>query len=206
MRPFEYALVLISILMGLALADIVVSLHRLIRSREIVKWDGRVLIATSLVMLEIIRMWFAQWTGRDLATALTFGVYLGEFVQILLLVLLAFSSLPDRVTESCDLGDFYDANRRYFWSIFAAYQASYFVLWLTSLRRNAGHCRRHCNTLRLASNDWTAGCLSDPGARPPAVARLLGARPNYRFLSAALLEPVSSDIASAMGRKLPFAR
>lgn len=131
MRPFEYALVLISILMGLALADIVVSFHRLVRSRETVKWDGRVLVATSLVMLEIIRMWFAQWTGRDLATAVTFGVYLGEFVQILLLVLLAFASLPDLVGECCDLGDFYERNRRYFWSVFAAYQASYFVLWLT---------------------------------------------------------------------------
>jgi hypothetical protein len=131
MRPFEYALVLISILMGLALADIVVSFHRLIRSREPVKWDGRVVVATSLVMLEIVRMWFAQWTGRDLGTALTFGVYLGEFAQILLLVLLAFASLPDVVGESCDLGDFYDRNRRYFWSVFAAYQASYFVLWLT---------------------------------------------------------------------------
>jgi hypothetical protein len=130
MRPFEYALVLISILMGLALADIVVSFHRLIRPRETVKWDGRALIATLLVMLEIIRMWFAQWTGRDLATALTFGVYLGEFVQILLLVLLAFASLPDPVGERCDLADFYERNRRYFWSVFAAYQATYFVLWL----------------------------------------------------------------------------
>jgi hypothetical protein len=131
MRPFEYALVLISILMGLALADIVVSFHRLIRPRETVRWDGRVLIATSLVMLEVIRMWFAQWTGRDLTSALTFGVYLGEFVQILLLVLLAFASLPDVVDENCDLGRFYEANRRFFWSIFAAYQATYFALWLT---------------------------------------------------------------------------
>lgn len=130
MRPFEYALVLISILMGLALADIVVSLHRLVRSQEPVKWDGRVLMATSLVMLEIIRLWFAQWTGRDLAKALTFGVYLGEFVQILLLVLLAFASLPDNVGESCDLGEFYERNRRYFWSVFAAYQTAYFALWL----------------------------------------------------------------------------
>jgi hypothetical protein len=130
MRPFEYALILISILMGLALADVVASFHRLIRSREPVKWDGRVLIATSLVMLEIIRMWFAQWTGRDLPMAVTFGVYLGEFVQILLLVLLAFASLPDFVGEGCDLGEFYEINRRYFWSIFAAYQASYFALWL----------------------------------------------------------------------------
>ena len=130
MRPFEYALVLISILMGLALADIVVSLHRLVRSQEPVKWDGRVLMATSLVMLEIIRLWFAQWTGRDLAKALTFGVYLGEFVQILLLVLLAFASLPDNVGESCDLGEFYERNRRYFWLVFAAYQTAYFALWL----------------------------------------------------------------------------
>jgi hypothetical protein len=131
MRPFEYALVLISILMGLALADIVVSLHRLVRSRQPVKWDGRVLIAASLVMLEVIRMWFAQWTGRDLAIAVTFGVYLGEFIQILLLVLLAYASLPDDLGESCDLREFYERNRRYFWSVFAAYQASYFILWLT---------------------------------------------------------------------------
>lgn len=130
MRSFEYALVLISILMGLALADIVVSLHRLVRSRQPVKWDGRVLMATSLVMLEVIRMWFAQWTGRDLAIAVTFGVYLGEFIQILLLVLLAYASLPDDVGESCDLADFYESNRRYFWSVFAAYQATYFALWL----------------------------------------------------------------------------
>lgn len=131
MRPFEYALVLISILMGLALADIVVSLHRLIRSQRPVRWDGRVLMATSLVMLEIVRMWFAQWTGRDLAIAVTFGVYLGEFIQILFLVLLAYASLPDDLGESVDLGNFYEDNRRYFWSVFAAYQASYFVLWLT---------------------------------------------------------------------------
>jgi hypothetical protein len=131
MKPFEYALVLISILMGLALADVVVSLHRLVRSRQPVKWDGRVIIAASLVMLEVIRMWFAQWTGRDLAIAVTFGVYLGEFIQILLLVLLAYASLPDDLGETCDLGEFYERNRRYFWSVFAAYQASYFVLWLT---------------------------------------------------------------------------
>jgi hypothetical protein len=76
-------------------------------------------------------MWFAQWTGRDLAIAVTFGVYLGEFIQILLLVLLAYASLPDDLGESCDLQEFYERNRRYFWSVFAAYQASYFVLWLT---------------------------------------------------------------------------
>lgn len=131
MTPFEYALGLISILMSLALADIVLSFHRLLRSRATVKWDGRLLIAAALVMLEIIRMWFAQWTGRDFASALTFGVYLGEFIQILLLVLLAHASLPDHVGDECDLEDFYEKNRRYFWAVFSAYQTTYFILWLT---------------------------------------------------------------------------
>ena len=204
MRPFEYALVLISILMGLALADIVVSFHRLIRSREIVKWDGRVLIATSLVMLEIIRMWFAQWTGRDLATALTFGIYLGEFVQILLLVLLAFSSLPDSVSERCDLGDFYDANRRYFWSVFAAYQASYFVLWLTvfgGTQATVGGTVTPFDWLRMIGPLAAYLILADSCAcggsttwRLPLIIAFYLLRSNSRTL-------VSSDITSAMGRK-----
>ena len=33
-------------------------------------------------------------TGMDLAIAVTFGVYLGEFIQILLLVLLAMQRFP----------------------------------------------------------------------------------------------------------------
>jgi hypothetical protein len=132
MTPYEYALGLISILMSLALADIVVSFHRLVRSRAVVHWDGgRILVAAALVMLEIIRMWFAQWTGKDVAVAVTFGVYLGEFLQILLLVLLAYASLPDDVGEECDLKDFYEKNRRYFWLVFSAYQATYVFLWLT---------------------------------------------------------------------------
>jgi hypothetical protein len=46
MTPLEYALGLISILMSLALADILMSLHRLMRHAGTIKWDGRILVAT----------------------------------------------------------------------------------------------------------------------------------------------------------------
>ncbi|HEY1961189.1 MAG TPA: hypothetical protein VGG69_02130, partial [Rhizomicrobium sp.] len=128
MQPFEYSLVLTSILVSLALANIVMCFHRLLRNARRVKWDGRVLIAATLVIVEIIRLWFATWTVRDVAQVETFSVYLGIFVQILLLVLLGASALPEEVGENCDPGAFYEGNRRYFWCVFALYQLSYFLM------------------------------------------------------------------------------
>ncbi|HEY2035085.1 MAG TPA: hypothetical protein VGH02_15495 [Rhizomicrobium sp.] len=138
MRPFEYALGLLTILVSLALADIVLSFHRLMRHARTVRWDGRVLIAAALVILEIIRLWFAQWSIRDVAVGQTFPIYLAQFVQILLLVLLAASSLPDEAEVHCDLHAFYDSNRRYFWGVFALYQLIYFLLWLTVFGGDSG--------------------------------------------------------------------
>ena len=129
MAPFEYAIGLISILMSLALADIVISVHKIMRHRRTVRWDGRVLAATALVVLEVIRIWFAQWTIRDTAVALTFPVYVFLFGHVLLLVLTALACLPDDVDDGCDLSKFYDANRRYFWSAFTATQTAYFAGW-----------------------------------------------------------------------------
>jgi hypothetical protein len=130
MLPFEYALGLISILMSLALADIVIDIHRLLRHARTVKWDGRALLAGLLVIIEVIRIWFAQWTLRDLDVVVSFPVYVGLFIHILLLVLTAVACLPDEVEEGCDLSAFYEGNRRYFWSAFAATQFAYFLLWL----------------------------------------------------------------------------
>jgi hypothetical protein len=95
-----------------------------------VRWDGRVLVAAALVVIEVIRIWFAQWTLRDLDVALNFPVYVALFGHILLLVLTAIACLPDEVGEGCDLKEFYDRNRRYFWIAFAATQLAYFLLWL----------------------------------------------------------------------------
>jgi hypothetical protein len=149
MRPFEYALGLLTILVSLALADIVLSFHRLLRHARSVRWDGRALIAAALVIVEIIRLWFAMWAIRDVAIGQTFQVYLAQFIQILLLVLLAASSLPDEANAHCDLRSFYDSNRRYFWGVFALYQLIYFLLWISVFGGNqaaVGH--------GIAAIDW----------------------------------------------------
>lgn len=149
MRPFEYALGLLTILVSLALADIVLSFHRLMRHARTVRWDGRVLVAATLVILEIIRLWFAQWSIRDIAVGQTFPIYLAQFVQILLLVLLAASCLPDEAEAHCDLHAFYDSNRRYFWGVFALYQLVYFLLWLTVFGKTSPDWNMPLNWFRV---------------------------------------------------------
>jgi hypothetical protein len=86
------------------------------------------MIAVALVILEIVREWYAEWTVRGLADAELFHVFLIQFVSVLVLVLLAASSLPDEVGEHCDLSAFYETNRRYFWGLFALNQLLYGLL------------------------------------------------------------------------------
>jgi hypothetical protein len=70
--------------------------------------------------------------------ALTFPIYFGLFIEMLLLVLLASASLPDTPTDDCDIGVVYEQRRRYFWGLFAAYYAMYFGFWLVFGTTNAG--------------------------------------------------------------------
>jgi hypothetical protein len=137
MSPFDYSLGLLTILMGLALADVTFSFHHLAVRARTIRWDGRPLIAAALVIVECVRLWFGQWTLRSVSVALTFPIYFGLFVEMLLLVLLASASLPDKPADDCDIGSVYDQRRRYFWGLFAAYYAMYFGFWLIFGATNA---------------------------------------------------------------------
>lgn len=130
MTSFEYALGLFSVLMGLALGDIAVNAHKLIRHCRTIRWDGRVVLSTLLVVVVVVRMWFALWSIRDVGMVLVFPFYLSLFIELMILFLLAASCLPDEPPGECDLGDFYEGNSRSLWTIFSVFQLSFFLHWL----------------------------------------------------------------------------
>lgn len=130
MNGFDYSLGLLTILMGLALADITFSFHKLAVRARTIRWDGRVPLTAAFVTFECVRLWFAQWTLRNISAALTFPVYLAIFAQMLVLVLIATSCLPDDPKDDCDLSAFYEARRRYFWGLFTVYFGIFFALWM----------------------------------------------------------------------------
>jgi H+/Cl- antiporter ClcA len=61
LSPFEYLLALVSILIGLAVADLSSSLHRLLRARRRVRWDWLPLAGAFLVILLILEFWWNLW-------------------------------------------------------------------------------------------------------------------------------------------------
>jgi hypothetical protein len=148
MNPFDYSMGLLTILMGLALADVTFSFHKLAIRARTIRWDGRPLMAAALVVVECVRLWFGHWTLRNFSVALTFPIYFGLFIEMLLLVLLASASLPDEPSDDCDIGAVFDQRRRYFWSLFAAYHAMYFMFWLIFGATNAA------GTAPASAIDW----------------------------------------------------
>lgn len=118
----EYLLGLILIITGLAISDMVVSLHGVLINRTRVEWDWLALIAAVYIFLMIVNSWglsFQTFNTRDA------NPYLWEFLellgQIIALYLAARAALPDAVPDGgLDLGEYYASISRYFWTAIAA--------------------------------------------------------------------------------------
>ena len=119
MSAFEYTSVLASIIIGLALVDILISLNRLIRAGGSVRWHWAAPLAALLVALTIIQIWWSTYSPQDVG--MTIGQFLPLLVELVILFLLAAAALPDDIpADGLDLKLYYDRNGPYFWSLFTA--------------------------------------------------------------------------------------
>ncbi|MGZ9098835.1 MAG: hypothetical protein ACXW3K_01225 [Brevundimonas sp.] len=119
MSAFEYTSVLASIIIGLALVDVLVSLNRLIRAGSSIRWHWAAPAAALLVALTIIQIWWSIYRPQD--APMTIGQFLPLLVELVILFLLAAAALPDEVpVGGLDLRLYYDRNGPYFWSLFTA--------------------------------------------------------------------------------------
>jgi hypothetical protein len=120
--PFEYVLPMVSILVGLAIGDLSLSLHRLLRARRRVRWDWLPLATALLVLLLILEFW---WGFYGVGRAEVWTRYWGFLILcsgLITMFLLASAALPDAVpAEGLDLADYYEDNRRYFWVLFSLF-------------------------------------------------------------------------------------
>jgi hypothetical protein len=130
----NYLLGLFVIITGLAIADIIVSLHGLLLNRRVVKWDWLELLSAAFIFLLIIVSWglsFRAWHQPGVnPTIWSFVITLG---QIIPLYLAARASLPDEVPpEGVDLAEHYAHVSRYFWSAVAVTYGLYLLAVMTS--------------------------------------------------------------------------
>ncbi len=137
MSAFEYILPLVSVLVGLAIADMVVSLHRLLRARKRVRWDWLSLTTALLAVLLVLEFWWRFFAAQSNPFYETLGGFLLLAIQLVILFLLNASALPDRVPdEGLDLSAFYLDNASYFWTLYAAYGVFSTVVRIIGFLRN----------------------------------------------------------------------
>jgi hypothetical protein len=126
-RAFEYSLGLFAVLIGLAVADVANSFHRLIRSRAPVRWDPLTLLAALYALCMAVGMWFDLWGVRQFAATRHFFFYVWLIAEMFVLFLIAAAALPDEPGGRCDLREHYAVTRRYFWTLVALFQFTYLV-------------------------------------------------------------------------------
>ncbi len=118
MTQFHLTLMLITIVYGLVLMDLFVSLHRLIKGRERVKWHWLSVLTAWYILLILLRNWWALFSAQDAAYWNNFIVFLGYSHSLILIYLIVSSIFPDSVPESgIDLKEYYFSNCRYFWGL-----------------------------------------------------------------------------------------
>ena len=120
---FSYIAAFISIMLAIALTDMVASTHRLLRDRARVKWDALTPLLAAWVFMWVVSEFFSLVydAGYD---RLTFYGLVGLLAVPTLSSLLAFAILPDDVPpEGVDLTKFYYENLSYFVALLAAVQA-----------------------------------------------------------------------------------
>lgn len=116
----EQALVFASIIIGVAVSDQILSLHRLLRSTAPVKWHWAQPWFAIIVLLMNVMIWWSIASPTGDKNPMTIGAFLPMLVLLILLALLTASSLPDRIgSEGIDLADYYQDNRRYQWLVLA---------------------------------------------------------------------------------------
>ena len=114
----EYVSVFISIIIGLAVADLLISFHRLIRVDARVKWYWLVPAIAVYMLLVIVNFWWGTYWWFSHIRLLSMGEFLPTLLSAIALFLLAASVLPDEVTtDALDLKAWYIRNAGQIWAL-----------------------------------------------------------------------------------------
>ncbi len=119
MDSFEYLSVLLSIIIGLAVTQILQGMRALMLSRETARLYAPSIIWAVLLLLIATQMWWSSFGLRE-QSQWTFGLYGLILLQTSLLYLASGLVLPDLSPASIDLETDYFRNRGWFFGLLAA--------------------------------------------------------------------------------------
>ena len=116
---FSYLSAFVTIVLAVAMTDMIQSTHRLIRGRTRVEWDIVPLVFAAVVAATVVSEFFSLWDLFDVSE-ISFARLIWILAIPTLFALVAYSVLPDEVpAEGLNLRSFYLAERKSWIVIFA---------------------------------------------------------------------------------------
>lgn len=118
----EYITVFAAIVVGLAVVELIVSFHRLLRQGHEIRWDWMTPLFALIVFAFILNLWWALFRWYGGLDAIAFWRFLPDIAVLVTLSLLAASVLPDgKLPVGGSLRDFYMETRRQSWWLLGCY-------------------------------------------------------------------------------------
>ena len=113
---FGYLSAFVTVVVALAMTDLLMSVHRLVRARRRVRWHVLPLAAALLIYLTLLTEFFELWRFTT-ASGVSFYALAVHLSEPLLVFLAAAAVLPDEVpADGLDLEQFYFSERAYIWT------------------------------------------------------------------------------------------
>ena len=113
---FSYVTAFVTVVIALAVTDLLMSLHRLLRARKRVRWHWLPIAASLLIWLTLLTEFFELWRYTDTSRITFYGLVMA-ISEPLLVFMAAAAVLPDEVPGAgMDLELFYFEERAYIWT------------------------------------------------------------------------------------------
>ncbi len=110
-----------TIMYGLMLTDLFLSMHRLIKNTKSVAWHWLPVLTAWYMFLTILNNWWDLAQSSSQPGSLNIYVFIAYGHLFVLLFLLVSSALPDvEKDDEVDLKTYYFQNHRYFWGLMTA--------------------------------------------------------------------------------------
>ena len=131
MTYFEYEAIYLGIIVGLALANILASLHKLIEAGRRVRWSWLAPASAAYAATHTINEFWFTWIHHQHDAGQTIFTWYPSALAFALLYLMCAASLPDDAAGGeVDLERYYIDNRKRFWGFSAALHALNLLSWL----------------------------------------------------------------------------
>ncbi len=122
MTVSEYIILFTSILIGLAIADLSLSLHKMLRYRKRIRWNLIVPVLGFVILCSILNLWWSIYKKYSALESISFIEFLPQVFILVTFFLLSASVFPDeKPEEGFDLQEFYIENRGQFWGLFSLF-------------------------------------------------------------------------------------